>query len=215
MKLGEFKSGLIPDSTLAWRLGANVPAQWTVPAYCDGMPYCLPASDQGPFPRCAAFGCMTGCEARNWRLTDAFSQLDPTPVHEKAKEIDGMPDADGTTLTAVTQAAINLGMLPTGTLIRVVTTENDVRYACHTRGGCIAGFNITQDWMDSSGQTIVDTGAASIGGHAVFLAGYDSDTVWICNSWGTAWKWNGFAKLPWASFRKQFMSGVIWEGIPR
>jgi len=215
MTLDRFRSGLIPDSTLVWRLGANVPDKWTVPAYVDGMPYCLPASDQGDKPRCAAFALAAGCEARVWRLSDSYAQIDPVPLHDKAKEIDGMPDTDGTTLTAVSQAAISLGVLPCGAQIRIVTNENDVRYACHTRSGCLAGFNITRDWMTSTGQTIVDTGAESVGGHAVWICGYDKDTVWICNSWGTDWMWNGFAKLPWAAFRKQFMSGVIWEGIPR
>ena len=215
MTLDRFRSGLIPDSTLVWRLGANVPDKWTVPAYVDGMPYCLPASDQGDKPRCAAFALTAGIEARSWRLSDSYAQIDPFPLYVKAKEIDGMPDTDGTTLTAVSQAAISLGVLPCGAQIRIVTNENDVRYACHTRSGCLAGFNITRDWMTSTGQTIVDTGAESVGGHAVWICGYDKDTVWICNSWGTDWMWNGFAKLPWAAFRKQFMSGVIWEGIPR
>lgn len=216
MIVDEFKSGLLDDATLQWRLPMAMPSSWTVPAYVDAMPYCLPPGNQGATSMCAAYALTTGWEAHNWRLSDRYEQLDPNPVYAEAKNIDGMPDSLGTTLSAVCKASINLGIMPPQAQVVTITGRNAAMYACHTRGGFLAGFRITEDWMTPRPDGyIVNSGGSVVGGHAVWVCGFSADDVWICNSWGTSWGWNGFAKLKWTDFDAQFMHGVVWEGVPR
>jgi hypothetical protein len=63
----------------------------------------------------------------------------------------------------------------------------------------VFGTTVADSFLDSDGPHTnvgipTDTYA---GGHAMVIVGYDEDGVWVCNSWGTGWRADGFVHLKW------------------
>lgn len=214
MKLHLFDNG--PGLITQPRMAPLSAGTRRVPEYCDCMPYCMPASNQGQTSQCAWYTATCGAEARHWRIDDVFEQLESLPGYDEAKRRDGMPGTQGTTLTAATEAAVALGVLPPETHATVINSAEQVRYAIHRTGGCMLGFSINSAWKEPDGGGTVPDGVFSPwGGHAVWGCYYDPIFIGFANSWGADWGWNGFGRMTWAQFEKQFMYGVQWDGIPR
>src|SRR5579885_3174995 len=120
----------------------------TVPPYIDHRWDMLPASDQGFTPKCAAYAMAGIVEYYRWRVTGIAQQVDPNPIYAEAKTLDGVPDEEGTTLEAVAQAAINLGLIPIDPKsIRVVQSPLDVKRAIHRYGPILSAYKITRGWL--------------------------------------------------------------------
>ncbi|MEM4720696.1 MAG: hypothetical protein QXT73_01365 [Candidatus Methanomethylicaceae archaeon] len=187
------------------------PRKWQAPEWIDNRPYCLPANDQGREPRCAAYAMACLIEARNWRLTHIPRQIDPEPIYRKAKELDGMPKQDGTTLEAVVQAAIELGLLPETTVYKEFKTFDEYCFALHAHGLVLLGFNISDRWYNCSAKTgWIASGGTFVGGHAVAGCWYSrigQVGVGFQNSWGN-WGCNGFGRLILTDYERQIMGGL-------
>lgn len=169
--------------------------------------------DQGSTPKCAAFSASSYAENIAWRRTGELpNQVDPHEIYAFAKKIDGDPDGDGTTLTAVLEALIKLNKLPGNGRIRTIVSSFDVKAAIHRYGTCLLGLNISDEWYRGNTK-ISSTTAKLVGGHAVQCVGYDAFGPWIQNSWGEGWGDHGFAHLSWEAFNRQFMYGAFREGV--
>ena len=186
------------------------PDNFTNPAYVDGRPYCIEASNQGQTPHCAGYTAAGMKEVEHWKTTGIKQQRDGDLCYAEAKKIDGMPKVEGTSLYHAAVAGKSLGWF-TGEP-RMITNEFNLRWALHRHGCCMAGFQIDSNWNSVSKGGWIGTkkNATSLGGHAVLVCYYDKDGVGFQNSWGD-WGWGGFGRMTWTQFRATFMHGLVME----
>ena len=191
-------------------------ATYVVPALVDLRPQLLPASNQGDSPKCAAYAMAGWLEFYNWKYKGITQQIDPDPIYERAKELDGMPSVDGTTLECVLQAAQDLGLIAVvdTASIRHVPLEG-VQQALHRYGVILSAFSITDKWWQATPAGWIEPGGLALGRHAVITIGYSTvDTPsWyaVQNSWGDTQGWRGFDRLTPELFKAQFDYGLVWD----
>lgn len=190
--------------------------RFVAPDTVDLRDYCTKTEDQGSLPYCAAYTAAGFAENILWRKNDVPRDIDPKPIYAAAKRIDGMPNEDGTTLTAVCEVLRNMGYFDKDKCkTQVIYRDNAkalVRYAVHKFGCLISGFGITEEWYTANAHNPVITGErlnSSLGGHAVLICGYTRKFVIIQNSWGEDWGKDGFGFITWDAFEKQFQYGAV------
>lgn len=81
-----------------------------------------------------------------------------------------------------------------------------VRHAIATHRGVLIGFMVTKQWAAGGGAEFTDGPGDDLGGHAMYLPGYDPDGPDGLNTWGPGWSGDGRAKLPWAYWDRN-----VWE----
>lgn len=182
--------------------------------------YCVPVDDQGSLPWCAAYSAANFAENLLWRKRGYHVEIDPAPLYSYAKTIDGDPNADGTYLECTLEALVKYGHFD-GTVCKVKTfgnplfnlglgdPVNDMKYAIHKYGVCMAGFQITGEWFNPKKGVVTGSVTQAEGGHAVLVVGYDEDGFIIQNSWGKGYAHEGFVYLTNKAFREQFMYGAL------
>lgn len=200
-------------AALAMPFSANV--NRAVPLSVLNLGSATKVEDQGSTPQCAAYSASSYAESILWRKTGSLPcEVDPHGIYLWAKQHDGDPNGDGTTLVAVLDGLKALGQLGPGCRTRTVMSPFDVKSAIHRYGFCLLGLNITDEWYRGN-RDITSTTARCVGGHAVLGVGYDQEGVWILNSWGPKWGQGGFAHIWWNAFNRQFMYGAFSEGVYR
>jgi C1A family cysteine protease len=187
-----------------------------VPEHIDRRAEMLVSSHQGTTPKCAAFA-MAGCvEHVNWKR-GIKQQVDPDPIYALAKELDGFPDEEGTTLEAVARAAAQLKLLPIDLNTLKVVRREGMRHAVFRYGVVLSAFMATTGWADAKPNGWIIDGGDFMGGHAVVTVGYSKvekpNWVAIQNSWGELSGWRGFARMSAAQFDSEFVYGLVWDLI--
>ena len=181
--------------------------------YC--MDYFLPTKDQGTKPWCAGYSAAEFLENILWRRDDVPQNVDPTWIYQWAKKNDGMPNEDGTSLTAVLDALLAHQCFDKEKCsVKVLRNEDQVKYALHKYGVCLLGMNISREWYACNAQKTAIYGQKGcsqslIGGHAIVAGGMDRDGIYILNSWGEDWASYGRALITWDQFRRQFIYGAV------
>lgn len=181
--------------------------------YC--MDYFLPAKDQGKKPWCAGYAAASFFENILWRRQDFPQSVDPTWIYQWAKQHDGMPNQDGTSLTAVLQALLAHNCFPVNECpVKVLRTVEQVKYALHKYGCCLLGLNISREWYACNANKTAIYGQAGfdhslIGGHAVVAGGMNRNGIYILNSWGDQWASHGRVLLTWDELSRQFIYGAV------
>lgn len=187
------------------------------PARVDCRDYMTPTEDQGDKPWCAAYAVANWAESMLWRRDDTFDQIKPEWIYAYAKEHDGMPDIEGTTLTAALEALRGSVFDRDVCKVKVVKPNRlAFKYAIHKFGAIVAGFNVSEKWYECTKDNCVisELGQENYGGHAVIVCGYDWDGVYIQNSWGAKdWGNYGFAKIVWDVFEKQVVYGAVLSNV--
>jgi len=176
--------------------------------------YCVPVDDQGQKPWCAAYSAANYAENLLWRKRGFHQEIDPAPLYQYAKTVDGDPNGDGTYLECTLEALMKYGHFDStvckiktigGSIFGNGAALNDVKFAIHKYGVVMAGFNITDEWYGPDRGVVRGKSRNSQGGHAVLIVGYDEDGVIIQNSWGTGYAHDGFVYLTNKAFEDQFM----------
>lgn len=186
-----------------------------IPNRIDRRDEMLPSSDQRSTSECAAYSLAGIIEAKAWRDTGVFKQVDPAPIYAEAKRNDGYT-GDGTTLDAAIKAAVKLGLMAAPKEIFAISDRDGYCRALHRYGFAHLAFNITDAWQkpSASGWLRDDAHLPLIGGHAVAGCGYDRATAgWnaIQNSWSDGIGWHGFMRMKHEQFDRQFMYGLAWR----
>jgi C1A family cysteine protease len=103
-------------------------------------------------------------------------------------------------------------------------TLRDVQTALAGGSGVVMGFKVYESFESDSvakdgKMPMPGANEASIGGHAVFIAGYQTDPaiegggyLIVKNSWSTAWGDNGYFYMPFAYVRPDLVSD-LWTGM--
>lgn len=177
------------------------------------MDYCTKTEDQGNTPMCAGYAASLFAENVLWRRDDYPVDIPPQPIYAHAKTLDGDPDGKGTSLTAVLQSLIDMGIFDKAVCsINVIRNLEQVKYAIHKFGCCLVGFNISQEWYECDKKKVEICGKGDqtrLGGHAVLCCGYNRKGLAIANSWGEGWGHYGFAVIDWECAEKQFVYGAV------
>ena len=188
---------------------------FTAPRTVDLRDYCPPTENQGDTPWCAAYSTAHWLSNIKWRVTDKLPYYDPALIYAKAKQLDGFPDQDGTTLTATLQVVRDeMKQFDPGCEIQTFygfEGVESIKYAIHKFGCCLLGFLITTEWYDITpdNSTIKGIDADVLGGHAVLACGYNEFGVIIQNSWGEPWGEYGYALVTWDAVRKFLQYGAV------
>lgn len=210
-----FTPGLLPRKKSDKRfLAANVATTtYVTPSLIDLRPQLLESSDQGSSSKCAAYGVAGWLEYYNWKYKGVTQQIDPNPIYKRAKQIDGEPNADGTTLDAVVQAIQDLGLISKLDASRIRYVEaKDAQQCLHRYGPILSAFTITDKWGKATPDGWIPDGGREIGGHAVLLCAYSNiDKIpyyGFQNSWGDQ-GWRGFNRVTFPTFDAQFNYGLV------
>ena len=206
---------IMPKDPLALAMPFSANVNRAVPLSVLNLGSATKVEDQGSTPQCAAYSASSYAESVLWRKTGLLPrEVDAQRVYSWAKQHDGDPDGDGTTLVAVLDGLKALGLVVPYCRTRTVMSPFDVKSAIHRYGFCLLGLNITDEWYRGN-RDITSATARFVGGHAVLCVGYDKEGVWILNSWGSKWGQGGFAHIWWNAFNRQFMYGAFSEGVYR
>lgn len=191
--------------------------KFVAPETIDLRDYCTETTDQGSNPWCAAYAAAGFTANVLWRKTDMPPNIDAEQIYKMAKEMDGSPNTDGTTLTAVYQAVLDKGYFDDKTCsVNVLRNKNHVKYAVHKFGCCLLGMMVTREWYYCNQNKTTISGKnpttnTPLGGHAVLCCGYNSDGIIIQNSWGVDWGSYGFALITWDEFDREFSYGAVLD----
>ena len=195
-----------------------VSGRFVAPDTIDLRDYCTRTADQGSKPWCAAYAAAGFVSNIIWRKEDIPPTIEAEPLYKIAKELDGEPNVDGTTLTAVYQAVLDKGYFDdTVCSVKVLHNKNQVKYAIHKFGCCLLGMMVTKEWYycNRNKTTISGKDPATpntpLGGHAVLCCGYNPDGIIIQNSWGVDWGSFGFALVTWDEFEREFSYGAVMD----
>jgi hypothetical protein len=213
-----FKPGvLIRHDLTQFRCAALQAAETSgKPEHMDYRAEMLKTDNQGASSMCAAYA-MAGCiEWWGWKMFDVQLQVDPKPIYEVAKKLDGFPDEEGTTLEAVARAAVELDLIDIDLSTLRVVRLPDVKRALHRYGPMLSAFVIHEGWQKAAADGWINDSGNVLGGHAVVLTGYSQvelpNYFSLQNSWGEAmYGWRGFARMSPAQFAKEFAYGLCWE----
>lgn len=189
-------------------LALQVPGDVTLPPYIDSKPFCIPASNQGNNPYCAAAAWAGYFEEKDYRINHIFKQIPFEPLYKRAKVRDGN-DERGTTLTSAYLACVDEGICKKQDF-EVITTRPQLQFGLLTHDVVVAGFQINDNWNHTDTETgwIEQNGGSPLGGHAVLVCYWDEDGIGWQNSWG-GWGCNGFGRMNWNQFAEQFVYGVV------
>lgn len=215
-----FTPGLLPRlaATPKHKL-LQSPASYVPPKHIDRRSELLTSSNQGETSQCVAYALAGWIEHYKWKYEGIAAQIDPAPIYQHAKQIDGYPNGEGTTLEAGLQSAQELGLISAVAQgsIREVTTPLEVRQALHRYGVVLAAFNATEAWSFPSATGWIKPEGSPLGGHAVLLCGYsdlddedNSPFFALQNSWGDI-GWRGFVRMSPQQFVTEFQYGLTWE----
>lgn len=187
---------------------------FVAPDKIDERPRMTKVEDQGSNPWCAAYAATQFAENVIWRKTGRPQNIDPSMIYIRAKEIDGMPGVNGTTLEAALQALIDTKVFD-GKICKVRSikrNQKSVQFALHRFGVILAGFNVTAEWWKLNMKKTAICSKYILpgqGGHAVCLCGYSDVGAYICNSWGSKWGQYGYGLITWDKLEEQMICGAV------
>lgn len=183
------------------------------PKTIDLRDYCIKTEDQKSNPWCAAYAAAGFASNINWRKHDVITTYDKESIYSSAKKLDGIPKAEGTTLTAALEVLLWQGIFDSSKCqTKVIRNLNQIKYAVHKFGCCLLGIMVTREWYKCNRNKSTISGKSDreqVGGHAVLCCGYNQDGVIIQNSWGVNWGSYGFALITWDELERTFSYGAV------
>lgn len=186
------------------------------PCTIDLRDWDLPPKDQGDTSMCAAYAAASYAENILWRKSSRPTQIEPEWIYKCAKSLDGMPDADGTSLIAVLEALLVGGIFGKEYCeVKTLKSVANLKYAVHKYGTCLVGMAITKEYYDCTSpkrHTICGKGNQTpLGGHAMQCVGFNRDGVICRNSWGADYAYDGNIIIAWPQFEEQFVYGATLD----
>lgn len=187
------------------------------PLRIDNRQLMSPTDNQTTTPHCAAYSAATLAESIYWKRTGILKQFDSHQVYALAKQIDGEVKEEGTYLECALKAAMQLGAFENTKNINIGLFYNDrtqntvemTKFLIHKYDFLQVGFQIDEGWYSVTNQMYqINSRGRNLGGHAVNLAGYDQNYVYVLNQWGTSWGANGYAVMSWDLYLKELMYGA-------
>ncbi len=212
-----------------------------IPKKVDYTPKLSPVRDQGDEGTCVSFACASGMKEYQELLDyEKLVKLSPRFIYSECKKIDGMPEAEGTTLRAAMQVlnkkgvcqekfwpykphqtdkakkgfSANAKKFRIKTYARILNL-NDLRLSLATKGPCVIGVQVFEGMMKTKTGIVPMPKKKEypLGGHAICPVGYDDKKklVKFKNSWSSKWGQKGYGFLPYAYVEKYMMDA--WSSV--
>lgn len=159
------------------------------------LPLCRVGDDQGQEGACAIFALASWYEIMRG---ESISNEDCFAAYRKALDLAYRPDGDGLSFEEAFAGAQAANWFD---LDESINAEASLEALAEQP--LLAGYEVTPAWDNVSPQGCLDhrTTGPSRGGHAVCIVGHGSigydphRWVWIENSWGLDWGWNGIGVM--------------------
>ena len=200
------------DSIEQFRFGG---AKFVSPLTINNTDWNLRPKDQGNKPFCAGYAAASYIENILWRKTGVPTEVSAVEIYMGAKKIDGDPDGDGTSLTAVLQAALNIGYFAEEKCsIKVLRTIDQVKRCIHRYGTCLIGVMVTREYYDCNKNKTAVCGEGDqtvLGGHALQAVGFKRGGLIVRNSWGVEYGTDGDIIIGWPQLERQFVYGATYD----
>jgi hypothetical protein len=212
-----------------------------IPKKVDYTSKMSPVRDQGDEGTCVAFSSAVGMKEYQEKSDyDKLVLLSPRFLYNECKKIDGMPDAEGTTLRAAMKTLKNKGVcreklwpyvphqsdrpkkgavtdarkFELRTYARILNLE-ELRLNLATKGPCVIGVKVFNGMMRTKTGIVPmpKAGERTLGGHAICPVGYDDTKrlVKFKNSWSDGWGDKGYGYLHYIYIEKFMMDA--WSSV--
>ena len=206
-----------------------------LPAALDYTPKLSPVRDQGNEGTCVAFATATGMKEYQEVIDySGLVVLSPRYIYNECKKIDGMPEAEGTTIRAAMKVLKTKGVCRErfwpyrphqktkarkgaardAQKFRVLSYArilnlNEVRLNLYAKGPCAIGVEVFEGFLNTRTGVVPLPGKneTSLGGHAICAVGYDDrrKLIKFKNSWSSQWGQKGLGLLPYAYIERYMM----------
>lgn len=241
----EFKLGLVSspkdkrDYILASflpPLKVSLPKEWL-----EWQAWQTPVKYQSNLGSCVAFASGGQKEGYDYKELGAAPDLSEQFLYGKCKEIDGMPNVEGTFIRAAMSVLKNFGVCEesyfpyearfppinapkTGylenaakykisTYASVGITKESLMTALFQNGPLVIGISVHDSFINTGSNGIVQfPSGKSHGGHAVLAIGYNNLGLVCKNSWDFFWGARGYCTIPWAVW-EQINLGEAWSVV--
>lgn len=191
-----------------------------VPLKIDNRQLCSVPENQLDKPHCAGFSCGNFWESIYWKRTGRLINLDSDQIYAKAKQwYDEDKESLGTYLESTQKACARLcgfNDVDIGFLYNDCSENTifSIKRLIHQFDIVQIGCNITTNWYNiNNDRYLITPSNEYIGGHAILAVGYDSDGLYIQNSWGKEWGSKSFAIIRWDAFLQQFMYACVIKNM--
>jgi hypothetical protein len=169
----------------------------------------LPVYDQGPVPSCVGWAmatAKTSQERFDKRRTVRFDGLGF--YSQIALPGGGAYIRDALKLAVTTGVTSEKGKPHRiASYAAVNPRDHDaVRHAIFTGRGLLIGFAVTRQWAQGGGREFAPSDGDVLGGHGMYVTGYEPAGPVGTNTWGLSWGDRGRAVLPWA-----YWDAHVWE----
>lgn len=211
--------GLVPDDLLRVPFAGFPEAHPSyVPPICwDSRLGLLETSNQGSTEMCVSYTLAGAVEFERWKWAGIRAQIDPVPIHKRAKELDGMPWTQGTNYEAALTAMVELEIIPpieSPENLQIVSNPDDAKRAIHKYDVMMGAFRIPGMWnAQPDGWVGVIPGPTS--NHAALICGYsdyEGSRWWaVQDSYGPDRGWRGIYRMTPEQFRVWWFYGVVFD----
>ena len=198
----------------------------TAPAIVDYTQQMSPVRNQGEEGTCVAFASVVGVkEYQEKKEHQKMIELSPRYLYHLCKQLDGIPNQEGTYPRVAMKALADNGVCPEEcwpyrtyqtdspcvgaddkarpfrirTYARLTEIE-EMERSLSVNGPFMAGVEVFSSWFEGAQGRIPlpDLDETSRGGHAVCIMGYSREGSYFKfkNSWGVDWGDSGYGYLP-------------------
>ena len=212
-----------------------------LPRKIDYTPELSPVRDQANEGTCVGFATAIGMKEYQ-ELVDykKLVMLSPRFIYSECKKIDGMPDAEGTTIRTAMKVLKDKGIcrekfwpysphqknkpkkgaLSDAKKFRIITYArilnlNELRLSLFSKGPCVIGVEIFKGMLDTATGMVAmpKKNESALGGHAICAVGYDDNKkiIKFKNSWSAGWGRKGYGFLPYAYIDRYMMDA--WSSV--
>lgn len=208
-------------------LEASLPDEWLY-----WKTWQTPVKYQAQLGSCVSFTTSGQKESYDYYELGVVPDLSEQFLYGKCKDIDGMPNVEGTYIRAAMKVLKDFGVCeeayfpyeakypPNGVpapgyldnaakykisaYASVAITKEALQTALYQNGPLVVGVNVHDSFVNTGSDGIVQFPSGKLqGGHAILIVGYNKLGLVFKNSWSTRWGRQGYGTIPWA----------VWEAI--
>jgi len=200
-----------------------------------------PVRDQGDEGTCVGFATTVGMKEYQEKIDyEKLILLSPRFLYNECKKLDGMPDAEGTSIRVAMKVLKKIGVCRENfwpykphqndkpksgakedakkfrilTYARILNLD-ELRHTLATKGPCVIGVYVFSGMMETKTGKVPmpKKGERTLGGHAICPVGYDDKARMIKfkNSWSEKWGDKGYGYLPYNYIEKYMMDA--WSSV--
>lgn len=232
----EFTFGLVPSpkderdyilTSFLPPLEVSLPEEWL-----EWEKWQTPIKYQGGLGSCVGFATSGQKESFDYKEFENSIDLSEQFIYGKCKEIDDMPNIEGTFIRAAMKVLKDYGVCEEAyfpyeglyppknspvdgyldnakkykieAFASVGIAKEALQTALYQNGPLVVGVKIHDSFINTSSDGIIQFPSGTYhGGHAILVVGYNKIGLICKNSWSTKWGNKGYCTIPW----------LVWESI--